>query len=87
MSEATTPREMIECAKINLENLTTAVPVLKAHPFFVITMDQLNSAVEMLGRDMVRHSKLLEVLQTADRVNASPRLLETITAALQEDAQ
>lgn len=38
--------EMVECAKINLDNLAAQVPGLSEHPFFKIVKLQLDQITE-----------------------------------------
>lgn len=37
--------ELIECAKINFENLELVFPIIKEHPFYVIAKAQLDEGL------------------------------------------
>lgn len=37
--------ELIECAKINFENLARAIPGLNKHPFYIIAKAQLDEGL------------------------------------------
>lgn len=38
-------RDMLECAKINLENFEQAMPIIKQHPFWIIAKAQLDDGL------------------------------------------
>ena len=44
--------EMLNCAKINFDNVLTMVPQLKAHPIFALALEQLNDGLELLDDDV-----------------------------------
>ena len=43
--------EMAECVKINLDNVARQNPALKAHPFWLIAVVQLNELILHLEGD------------------------------------
>lgn len=46
-------KELLECAKINFENLADAMPILYKHPYYLIAKAQLDEA---LGYQTVEES-------------------------------
>jgi hypothetical protein len=54
MPEKVSIWEMVESAKINFENFAKMNPHLpiKEHPMWIIAMDQLNTAIEELEKEL-----------------------------------
>lgn len=47
-------QELLRCAQINFENLLKAMPILAAHPYWIIAKEQLDAGLE--GREMLEEN-------------------------------
>ena len=48
MSDSIEVLELVECIKVNLDNLAKMIPGLKDHPFFGLLKIQINECIRLL---------------------------------------
>ena len=51
MSDEMRGLEVVECAKINFDNLGQMMPQVKMHPMFIIAMEQLETGITRLTQE------------------------------------
>jgi len=51
MSEGLSGIEILECAKINFENLVKMNPGIARHPMYMIAMEQLENGIKLIENE------------------------------------